>query len=128
MRYRTLPLNTPAMVIDPDKQQSGASLSALNSAGYSPCLVECGRDALVKLPVFQPRLVILNPSLPDISSQEVVEYIHNELGIQKIWIFVITDEPYSCIEFLSLVDLVLLKPVQVAQLRDLAIRFRRCVI
>jgi DNA-binding response OmpR family regulator len=125
MIYHTLPLNTPAMVIEPDEKQASDIAVALRCAGYSPQVMGTGQEALEKLPIFLPALVVLDLQLPDVPGLDVIRYIRSEPSLSKTWVIVATSEPALTVDLHDAAELALIKPITFTQMRDLAMRFRR---
>jgi DNA-binding response OmpR family regulator len=123
--FRTLPLNSLAIVIEDDEKLSVIYCQALKAAGYTPHPVRTGRDALRELLIFQPVLVTLDLQLPDASGADILEFIRSEPVLKDTWVVVATAEPALAANLHNSADLVLIKPVSFTQLRDLALRLRR---
>jgi CheY-like chemotaxis protein len=127
MRYKTLPLGTPALVIESNIEQSSVYLDALREAGYSPIAVHTEVDALRQMRLFKPRLILLNASLPNFPDLIGLIRAHEYVYEQRAWIFLLADSQIVT-NTIDLVDLVVMLPVRFEQMRDLALRFRRCIV
>jgi len=115
------------MVIEPDTRQSSVYLGSLREAGYSPIAVHTEVEALRQMRLFKPRLVLISASLPNFSDLVSLIRAHEYIYEQRAWIFLFAD--YQIISnTVDLVDLVLMPPVRFEQMRDLALRFRRCIV
>ncbi len=127
-RYKTLPLHTPAMVIEPARLQYEIYSDALRVAGYDPLAVDNELDAIRQLQVVRPSLILLNASYFYCFDLVALIRAHETVYRSKTWVFLLANEQILNPELLKLVDLVLMQPIGFAQIRDLALRFRRCVV
>lgn len=127
-RYKTLPLHTAAMIIEPAKQQSEIFQDALKEAGYEPTVVSNEIDAIRQLQEIRPSLILLNSSFYYCFDLVALIRAHEVVYRAKTWIFLMADEQVMNLELMKMVDLVLMRPIGFAQMRDLALRFRRCVV
>lgn len=127
-RYKTLPLHTPAMVIEPVQLQYEIYSDALRVAGYDPLAVDNELDAIRQLQDVRPSLVLLNASYFYCYDLIALIRAHETVYRTKTWIFLLANEQILNPDLLKMVDLVLMQPIGFAQMRDLALRFRRCVV
>ncbi len=127
-RYKTLPLHTPAMVIEPVRLQAEIYSDALRVAGYDPLTVDNELDAIRKLQEVRPSLILLNSSFFYCFDLVALIRVHENVYRSKTWIFLLANEQIFNLELMKMVDLVLMQPIGFAQMRDLALRFRRCAV
>ena len=77
--------------------------------------------------LFKPRLILLNASLPNFPDLIGLIRAHEYVYEQRAWIFLLADSQIVT-NTIDLVDLVVMLPVRFEQMRDLALRFRRCIV
>jgi sigma-B regulation protein RsbU (phosphoserine phosphatase) len=63
------------LIVDPSTQSSDLIRQCLSSTGYEIFTAESGLNALAKVTLFYPDIVLLNAELPDISSYDVCKRI-----------------------------------------------------
>jgi DNA-binding NarL/FixJ family response regulator len=71
---------TPVLIVDDDADFIEAVTGSLERAGYSPISATRGEDGLHLARTQQPRLVILDVGLPDLSGYEVCRQLKERFG------------------------------------------------
>jgi DNA-binding NarL/FixJ family response regulator len=70
----------PILIVDDDEVFREAMTGILERSGYAPTAVSRGEDGLRAVRVKQPRLVILDVCLPDLSGYEVCRQLKDRFG------------------------------------------------
>lgn len=81
-----------------------------------------GSHALMRLSDAVPDLIILDINLPGASGTQVLEWIRSSARFDRTRVILATANSHQANELQDMVDLVLLKPISPAQLRELAVR------
>jgi DNA-binding NtrC family response regulator len=116
-------LNKPsAFVIEDDYDISKIFEEALKAAGFEAKVMRSGRTALEQLKQDTPDVVVLDLHLPEVAGTDILKYINAEARLAQTHVIVTTADARlaESIEFQAF--LVLVKPVDFTQLRDLALR------
>jgi CheY-like chemotaxis protein len=114
-----------ALIIEDDEAIAAIYVEALQLAGYETEVVGNGRFAIQRLGEITPWLILLDLHLPEVAGEKVLQFIKNEPNLASTRIFITTADHLRAEELRPKVDLVLLKPISLMQLRDMALRFRR---
>ena len=114
--------NQLALVIEDSQTQAIILAEALQAAGFEVEIIITGDAALARLADVVPDIVVLDLHLPGVSGIDILRYIRAEARLGKTRVIVVTIEPQAADIIQDDADLVLLKPVDFAQLRDLAAR------
>lgn len=97
---------------------------ALEMAGY---VVEVAKDGAVaqhRLTEIIPDLIILDIHMPNVSGDKLLQQIRSDERLVNTRVFLATADANMAAQLRDQAELVLLKPISVAQLKDLAERFR----
>ncbi len=117
----TLPF---ALIIEDDSYQADIFEIALQSAEFDTEIIQDGQLALNRLVKIIPDLIVLDLHLPTVSGQSILEHIRTDERLREIKVILATAD-YATADLLeSQSDLVLLKPISVPQLSELAKRLR----
>lgn len=114
-----------ALIIEDDEAIAAIYVEALQMAGYETEVAVNGRLAMQRLAEIVPALILLDLHLPEMSGEKVLEFIRTQPALADANIFLTTADHLLAEELRAKVDLVLLKPISLMQLRDMALRFRR---
>jgi len=115
-----------ALIIEDDALQADIFQRAIESAGFSTELIADGEEARKRLEALPaPALVVLDLHLPEISGGEVLQHIRTASHLRDTLVILATADPRLASQWEECSDLVLIKPVSFAQLRDLAARLRQ---
>ena len=113
-----------ALIIEDDRDLVEIFSMALQRAGYETEAIYDGDKACTRLDDFIPDLILLDIQLPGISGVEVLEYVRSNPEFEKTRIIVATASPIRVEHLREEADLMLVKPISVSQLTELATRLR----
>jgi CheY-like chemotaxis protein len=116
-------MNKPlALIIEDDDDLSEIFSMSLRGGGFETEIVRDGLVALERLAGVPPAVVVLDLHLPHITGATIMNHIRADGRFAKTAVIVTTADARLADDMRSKADLVLLKPVSVDQLRDLAKR------
>lgn len=113
-----------ALIIEDNRHVAEFMALAVREAGYETEIVLNGQLALDRLSACEPHLVILDLRLPRVGGPEILQRIRADERLADTHVLVVTAHWEDTEETVEGADLVLLKPIEFLQLRDLALRFR----
>jgi DNA-binding response OmpR family regulator len=113
-----------ALIVEDDKDLTEIFSFALRRAGYETEILYAGDEACSRLDEYVPDLILLDIQLPEVSGADVLEYMRDNPRFEKTRIIVATASPIRIEHLREDADLVLVKPISVNQLSDLAARMR----
>jgi len=113
-----------ALIIEDDIALAEIFTLVLQEAGYATETVYDGVQAIKRLAVVVPDLVTLDLNLPHLSGKDVLRNIRTDDRLSKTSVMLVTANTVLADTLQEESDLVLLKPVSPAQLRQLAKRLR----
>lgn len=113
-----------ALIIEDDRDIVALFRHVLDVAGYQTEIVLDGRDAMDRLEVMRPNIVLLDLQLPRMSGIEILKRMRDDERLMRVPVVVITAyAPYA--DSLPVEpDLLLLKPVDINQLSSLVQRLQ----
>jgi CheY-like chemotaxis protein len=111
-----------ALVIEDAKDQAVLFSQALEWAGYETEIAHDGLEGLKRLSEHIPHLVLLDLHIPKVSGEDVFEHIKDNPCLKDTKVVLATGDSSLAEKLNDGVDLVLLKPIDMIQLRDLAAR------
>ncbi len=111
-----------ALVIEDVKEQAVLFSQALEWAGYETAIANDGLEGLKRILETVPHLVLLDLHIPKISGEDVFEQIKKNPDLKHIKVILATGDSSLAEKLNESADLVLLKPIDLLQLRDLAAR------
>lgn len=109
-----------ALVVEDNIDAAHIFDQALQAAGFEVEVANTGQQALMMLSSTAPDLVILDIALPDVSGIDILKTIRRASHLSKTRIIMATAFPRLAQKLHDDADLVLLKPVSYAKLRDLS--------
>ncbi len=112
-----------ALIVEDDKRQSTVFDHALRQAEFETEVIRDGEQALARLAVIIPVVVILDLHLPKVSGKDILYQIRADPRLEHTRVLLATADPRLAETMRAEADLVLLKPISFNQLRDLAKRF-----
>ncbi len=116
-------MSTPlALVIEDNKDQAEILAKALQAANFETEIINDGNEAIARLGVVVPDLVILDLHLPGVSGTGILLQIRTDPRLAGTYVVVVTVEPQTADEIRDKADLVLIKPLEFVKLYDLAVR------
>ena len=112
-----------ALIIEDNLDLAVVFAQALQAAGYATGIIEDGSQALARLAVATPDVVVLDLHISLVSGAEILRQIRADARLDKTRVIVATADSRVPDVLREQADLVLIKPVSFSQLRDLAARF-----
>jgi DNA-binding response OmpR family regulator len=116
--------NPLALIIEDNEKLADIYSLALQAAEFDTEIIHDGKTALARLAEIQPVVVILDLHLPRIVGKSILHHIRADERLAKTRVILATADAATAEELQGKADLVLLKPISVRQLRDLAKRLR----
>ena len=86
--------------------------------------IQDGENALTRLGEVTPNLILLDLHLPGASGRKILDHIKLDERFTKTRVILTTSDERQADELRELVDIVLLKPINPSQLRELASRMK----
>ena len=113
-----------ALVIDDDLNLGATFKVVLEMAGFEVEHVSDSTLAMARLIEVVPALVTLDLQMPKMSGVEVLQAIRQDERLADVKIIMMTANSYALNDEIinDLADLILLKPVSVSQISELALR------
>ena len=113
-----------ALIVEDDRDIVALFRHVLDIAGYQTEIVLDGKDAMDRLGVIRPNIVLLDLQLPRMSGVEILKRMRDDERLMRVPVVVITAyAPYA--DSLPVEpDLLLLKPVDINQLSSLVQRLQ----
>jgi len=111
-----------ALVIEDDKDVAIMFAEALRMAGCKTEIIRAGDAALARLAATVPDVVVLDLHLPRVEGIDILRQIRADARLAGTRVIVVTGDPPAAEGLQDLADLVLIKPVGLDQLSDLATR------
>lgn len=113
-----------ALIVEDDRDIVALFRHVLDVAGYQTEIVLDGKDAMDRLSVMRPNIVLLDLQLPRMSGVEILKRMRDDERLMRVPVVVITAyAPYA--DSLPVEpDLLLLKPVDINQLSNLVQRLQ----
>jgi diguanylate cyclase (GGDEF)-like protein len=112
-----------ALIVDDDKDTARFFGTVLGLVGFEVEIVLTAREALAQLASLVPDLILLDMRLGyELGGGDILFQIRSNPRLDKTRVIVITAYPAMADPISNLADLVLLKPVEVEQLKQLAER------
>ncbi len=113
-----------AIIIEDNDSLTDIFTQAMKVAGFEIQTAANGVDAVDKLAVLTPEVIVLDLYLPGISGDKILAYIRSENRLQHAKVILTTFDSLLADKYRDQCDFVLLKPVSFSQLRDLGIHLR----
>jgi two-component system cell cycle response regulator DivK len=111
-----------ALIIEDNPAQSEIFSKAMQLAGYEVEAIQNGQDALDRLAVIIPQVVVLDLNLPHVSGDKILARIRRDTRLSETRVILATADPRKAIPLRNDSNLVLIKPVSFSQLKNLAER------
>jgi DNA-binding response OmpR family regulator len=112
-----------AFIVEDDPQLSKI-FSVSVQTDFATEVTDDGDLALVRLAQIVPAIVILDLHIPGKSGKEILMYIRSEVRLANTRVIICTADERKAQSLEEEADIVLLKPVSPAQLRQIASRFK----
>ena len=116
--------NSLALVIEDDPKLATIFSLALQAVEFEAEIVSDGHAALARLAEVIPSVVVLDLHLPGLTGREILRHIRADERLAKTQVMLATADALMAEHLRSEADLVLLKPIQIDQLQQLAIRLQ----
>jgi diguanylate cyclase (GGDEF)-like protein len=108
------------LIIEDNKDTAGFLKTVLELVGFECEIVLSAREALARLAVHAPDLVLLDIRLGiEITGEDILYQIRSNQRFDKTRVVIITAYPWLAEPLTELADLVLVKPVEIEQLKSL---------
>jgi two-component system cell cycle response regulator DivK len=117
-------LNPLALIIEDDDLLAAMFAEALRRVHFKTVIVSDGAAALAQVTALAPALIILDLHQPHVSGIDILHQIRQDATLAKTHVIVTTADSVGAVTVRDEADLVLIKPISVLQLRDLAQRIR----
>ncbi len=114
--------NRLAFVVEDDANVAEAFAEALRHGGFEVEVFASGKTAQQRLREAVPAVVVLDLNLPVVSGDALLAQIRADTRLADTRVIIATGEPQRAKALASQPDLILVKPVSVAQLGELANR------
>ena len=112
-------------VIEDDEDLSRIFTQALKAAGYQVEAIRDGAIAQQRLKEATPELIILDMHLPNVDGAALLDQIHADERLKTTRVILATADALLGEYHSQKADLVLVKPISFAQLRDLTARYKK---
>jgi CheY-like chemotaxis protein len=109
-----------ALIVEDDRGLAVVFAQALQAAGFTTGIVPDGDQALARLALATPDVVVLDLQLPGPSGTDILRRIRADARFAKTCVIVATGHSRMADLLQDQADLVLIKPISFTQLRDLA--------
>jgi CheY-like chemotaxis protein len=109
-----------ALIIEDDSDLAIIFSQALQAAGFATGIIQDGDQALARLAITTPDVVVLDLHMPRVSGAEILRRIRADARLAGTRVIIATADIRATDMLQDQADLVLIKPVSFAQLRDLA--------
>jgi CheY-like chemotaxis protein len=111
-----------ALIIEDEADLAEIYTKALQREGFETETINDGKKAVERLKVISPNVIVLDLHLPQMSGATILQFIRADVRLKKTPVIVTTADERQAEEMEDKADLVLLKPVSLNQLRELASR------
>ncbi len=115
--------NPLVFVVEDDPQLSQIFTLALNDFFEVEAIAD-GAQALERLAKIVPRLIILDINLPGASGAQILQFVRADSRFDSTRVILATADSRQAADLQDKADLVLLKPISIAQLRGFADRLK----
>jgi CheY-like chemotaxis protein len=115
-------VNKPlALVIEDNEDQADILSKALQTAGFETEAIHDGDEAVARLAVVVPDLVLLDLHLPGVSGTGILLEIRADPRLVNTRVVIATVEPQMAEVLRDKADRILAKPIEFGELYDLAV-------
>jgi diguanylate cyclase (GGDEF)-like protein len=112
-----------ALIVDDDRDTANFFRTILSLVGFECDIVYSAKAALASLAASEPDIVLLDMRLGlDVSGTEILYQIRSNPRLEKTRVVVVTAYPSMAEPVDNLADLVLIKPIEIDQLKSLVTR------
>ncbi len=111
-----------ALIIEDDNDLAELFAMTLGGAGFDTEIALAGDIGMERLEVLNPDLVVLDLYLPNVGGADILERIRSDERLKETRVIVVTAGVRAAEVLQDKADLILVKPLDFSQLRDLAVR------
>ena len=116
-------MNNHVLIIEDDKSIAEYFRAVLTLAGLEVEMVHTAREGLVKLSTNTPNLVLLDMNLgSELGGEDILFQIRSNPRFDETYVIIVTGYPGMTYNVDELVDMILIKPIDMEQLTTLARR------
>lgn len=112
-----------ALIVEDDPHLSRIFSITLSEAFETETMVD-GLLALERLKEIVPHLLVLDINLPGASGAQILHVVRSDRRFDAVRVILATADSHQAYELQDKADIVLLKPISPAQLRDLSNRLK----
>ena len=109
-----------ALIIEDNRDLAIIFAQALQAAGFATGIIQDGDQALARLAIATPDVVVLDLHMPCVSGADILRHIRADARLAGTRVILATADSHVTDVLREQADLVLIKPVSFTQLRDLA--------
>jgi chemosensory pili system protein ChpA (sensor histidine kinase/response regulator) len=113
-----------ALVVDDEPDLIFIFSEALRLAGFEVITARDGREALARLAETVPAVVTLDMNLPFVGGEALLKHIRSSARLASTRVIIITGQTQMAHNLRETADLVLVKPIRMDQLSEMAQRLR----
>ncbi len=113
-----------ALIIEDERDIAALFRHVLDIAGYHTEIVMDGREAVKRLELARPDIVLLDLNLPGVSGSKILTQMRADQRLSAVPVVVITGHSEVAVSLPVEPDLILFKPVNLDQLSNLVQRLR----
>jgi CheY-like chemotaxis protein len=117
-------MSRPLVLVVEDDPQLSQIFTITLSASFEVEAITDGAQAMLRLSEVVPHLIILDLNLPGMSGAQILHAVRADSRFDATRVILATANARHADELQDKADIVLLKPVSPAQLRDLAERLK----
>lgn len=114
---------TEILIVEDDKELGEIMVEILGDLSASVRHVSNGQLAIKLLTETQPALVFLDLHLPEISGVDILNFARTQAHLENTHIIIMTADALKADELRTIADDVLIKPVTLDQVIDLAEKY-----
>ena len=107
------------LIVEDERDIAALFRHVLDLAGYRTEIASHGQTAVERLSTSQPEIVLLDLNLPKISGNDILGMIRNDNRLDHTRVIVVTAHSHIADGLTAKPDLILLKPIELDQLKNL---------
>ena len=111
-----------ALVIDDNEDIAFLVVKALQMDGFEAQMVTVATEAMQWIADTRPDVIFLDLQMPEVTGADILRAIRNDSALSHTKVIVITANHYMIPSVEPLADYIMMKPVSIQQLTDLANR------
>lgn len=114
---------TDILIVEDDKELGEIMVEILSDFSESVQHVANGQRAVELLADMRPSLIFLDLHLPEISGVDILNFVHSQARLEKTRIVIMTADAFKADELRPLADEIIIKPISLDQVIDLAEKY-----